>query len=84
MADKNFETVETVEVNGIEYELDWLFEMGDDGELSDVRGDTVAIYQDGNQVGEFCNPTWGPFDDADDVKEKGIEFISFYMDKAAD
>ena len=84
MADKNLETVETVEVDGIEYELDWLFEMGDDGELSDVRSDTVAIYQDGNQVGEFCNPTWGPFDDADDVKEKGIEFISFYMDKEID
>ena len=84
MADKNLETVGTVEVDGIEYELDWLFEMGDDGELSDVRSDTVAIYQGGNQVGEFCNPTWEPFDDADDVKEKGIEFISFYMDKAAD
>ena len=84
MDDKHLETVGTVEVDGIEYVLDWLFEMGYDGELSDVRSDTVAIYQDGNQVGEFCNPTWEPFDDADDVKEKGIEFISFYMDMAAD
>ena len=84
MDDKHLETVGTVEVDGIEYELDWLFEMGDDGELSYTRSNVVAIYQDGDQVSEFCNPTWGPFDDADDVKEKGIEFISFYMDKAAD
>ena len=53
----------------------------DDGELSNVRSDTVAIYQDGDQVGEFCNPTLQKFEDADDVREKGIEFISFYMDR---
>ena len=72
--DEHKETVGTIEVAGVEYELDWLFEWGENG-LTEERSDVVAVYKDGSQIAEFCNPTWEPFDGVEDVLAKGEYFM---------
>ena len=70
------ETVGTVEVRGVVYELDWLFEWDEDGP-TDVRSTVVMVYRDGGQVAEFIHPD-NPlgFRDADEVLELGWVYLS--------
>ena len=66
------ETIGVVNVDGTEYEIDWPFCF----ENETVRDDFAVIYQDGRQVGDFVNPNWGPFIDADQVLDLAEQFIS--------
>ena len=67
----NEDTIGTIEVDGVEYDVDWPYLLDD----PDKREDFAVIYRDGEQVGEFVNPNWEPFTAVDQVLELAREFI---------
>lgn len=65
-------TIGAVAWDGTEYEIDWPFEIDDET----LRADFAVIYLDGQQLAEFVNPTWGPFENEEHVLELAFSFIS--------
>lgn len=57
--------------DGIEYEIDWPFELDDES----TRSDYGVIYRDGEQVGEVCVKFGEAFETKDDVIDAAIEAI---------
>ena len=58
---EHHETIGTIELHGLNYEIDWLFARDNEGNETTERDTIAVVYDRGRQVAEFINPNWMTF-----------------------
>ena len=72
---KHEDTIGQITHEGVDYEIDWPYDLEHEHETPTQRADFAVIYRDGEMVGEFVNPDWGRFDDEEHVMDLAQQFI---------